>query len=84
MAERPEATPINEAMQLEGDLARVEIIPFAWVVDQSLTPLAVTDPVLRARRRHEAAHLRELASHSRRRALEPWHADVMAAVPTPV
>jgi arsenite/tail-anchored protein-transporting ATPase len=78
----PEATPIHEAMQLERDLARAEITPFAWVVNQSLTPLAVTDPVLRARRSHEAAHLRELASHARRTALEPWHADVMAVAPT--
>jgi arsenite/tail-anchored protein-transporting ATPase len=79
----PEATPIHEAMQLERDLARADIRPFAWVVNQSLTPLAVTDPVLRARRSHEAAHLRELAGHARHTALEPWHADVMAAIPTP-
>ena len=51
----PEATPIHEAMQLERDLARADITPFAWVVNQSLTPLDVTDPVLRARRSHEAA-----------------------------
>jgi arsenite-transporting ATPase len=77
----PEATPIHEAMQLERDLARALITPFAWVVNQSLTPLDVTDPVLRARRSHEAVHLRELATHGRRTALEPWHADVSAADP---
>jgi arsenite-transporting ATPase len=77
----PEATPIHEAMQLERDLARADITPFAWVVNQSLTPLAVTDPVLRARRSQEAVHLRELAIHGRRTALEPWHADVLAADP---
>jgi hypothetical protein len=32
----------------------------------------------------QAAHLRELKSHARRTALEPWHAGVLAAVPTPV
>ena len=62
----PEATPIHEAMQLERDLARADITPFAWVVNQSLTPLDVTDPVLRARRNHEAVHLRELAAHGKR------------------
>ena len=31
--------PIHEAMQLERDLARADITPFAWVVNQSLTPL---------------------------------------------
>ena len=76
-----EATPIHEAMQLERDLARADITPLAWVVNQSLTPLDVTDPVLRARRGHEAVHLRELATHGKRTALEPWHADVLAADP---
>jgi arsenite-transporting ATPase len=74
----PEATPIHEAMQLERDLARADITPFAWVVNQSLTPLDVTDPVLRARRNSEAVHLRELAAHGKRTALEPWHADILA------
>ena len=77
----PEATPIHEAMQLERDLARADITPLAWVVNQSLTPLDVTDPVLRARRSLEAVHLRELAAHGKRTALEPWHADVLAADP---
>jgi arsenite-transporting ATPase len=77
----PEATPIHEAMQLERDLARADITPFAWVVNQSLTPLDVTDPVLRARRSHEGLHLRELANHGKRTALEPWHADILAADP---
>jgi arsenite-transporting ATPase len=68
----PEATPIHEAMQLERDLARADITPFAWVVNQSLTPLNVTDPVLRSRRAHEQRHLREIADHAERTVLEPW------------
>ncbi len=68
----PEATPIHEAMQLERDLGRADIKPFAWVVNQSLTPLVVTDPVLRSRRAHEAVHLRELVGRSTRIVLEPW------------
>jgi arsenite-transporting ATPase len=70
----PEATPIHEAMQLERDLARAEIKIFAWVVNQSLTPLGVTDSVLRARRAHEATHLNELVGHAARLVLEPWSA----------
>jgi arsenite-transporting ATPase len=70
----PEATPLHEAMQLERDLARADIKPFAWVVNQSLTPLQVTDPVLRMRRAHEATHLRELAAHATKVVLEPWSA----------
>jgi arsenite-transporting ATPase len=59
-------------MQLERDLARADIKPFAWIVNQSLTPLAVTDPVLRSRRQHEATHLGELVGHSPHLVLEPW------------
>lgn len=70
----PEATPIHEAMQLERDLARAGIEPFAWVVNQSLTPLDVKDPVLRSRRAHEATHLRELVGRSPHIVLEPWTA----------
>jgi arsenite/tail-anchored protein-transporting ATPase len=68
----PEATPIHEAMELERDLARAGIKPFAWVVNQSLTPLDVKDPVLRSRRSHEARFLREIAGHAARIVLEPW------------
>lgn len=73
-----EATPIHEAMQLERDLARAGITPYAWVVNQCLTTLRVTDPVLRARQAHEAAHLRELAAHASRIALDPWRDDAAA------
>jgi len=72
----PEATPIHEAMQLERDLARAEIAPYAWVVNQSLTPLDVIDPVLRSRKAHEARYLIELAAHAPRVVLEPWVATV--------
>jgi arsenite-transporting ATPase len=78
----PEATPIHEAMQLERDLARAGIEPFAWVVNQSLTPLHVTDPVLRSRRGHEATHLQELAGHAARTVLVPWTAST-ASRPRP-
>jgi len=76
----PEATPIHEAMQLERDLARADIRPFAWIVNQSFTPLDVTDPVLRSRRAHEATHLRELADHSAHIVLEPWSTGYASAV----
>jgi len=71
----PESTPIHEAMQLERDLRRADIAPFAWVVNQSLTPLSVTDPVLLARRSEEARHLDEVISWSGKVVLEPWATD---------
>jgi arsenite-transporting ATPase len=68
----PEATPIHEAMQLERDLARAGIHPCAWVINQSLMPLRVTDPVLRARRRQEVRYISEVRAHAGRVLLEPW------------
>jgi arsenite-transporting ATPase len=68
----PEATPIHEAMQLERDLARAGIKPSAWVVNQCLTPLKVSDPVLQERKAHEAPFLWELSRHAAKTVLEPW------------
>jgi len=75
----PEATPLHEAMHLERDLARAGIAPYAWVVTQSLTPLVVSDPVLRARRQAEVPHLAELARHARRVVVMPWRQDAAVA-----
>ena len=72
----PEATPVHEAAKLQGDLMRAGIAPFAWVINQSLTPLAVTDPVLVSRRAHEARYIREVVTeHARRAALVPWQVE---------
>jgi arsenite-transporting ATPase len=68
----PEATPVHEAAQLQRDLARAGITPFAWVVNQSLTPLAVHDPVLARRRRREWRYLDEVQGLATRVALTPW------------
>lgn len=72
----PEATPLHEALQLERDLVRADIHPMAWVVNQSLTPLKVTDPLLISRRLAETPHLLELARHTQSIALIPWRAPV--------
>ena len=56
----PEATPVHEAAKLQEDLVRAHIRPFAWVINQSLSPLAVHDPVLVARRRHEGQYIAEV------------------------
>jgi arsenite-transporting ATPase len=68
----PEATPIHEAAQLERDLARADIRPFGWVVNQSLSPLVVTDPVLVRRRIAEAPFLDEVRRLASRVAVVPW------------
>jgi arsenite-transporting ATPase len=68
----PEATPVHEARALQADLARAGIAPFAWIVNQSLTPVCVRDPVLAARRAAERPYLDEVASVSRTVAVVPW------------
>jgi arsenite/tail-anchored protein-transporting ATPase len=68
----PEATPIHEAMQLERDLVRAGIEPSAWVVNQCLTTLPVTDPILQARQEQEVPFIKELLRHASRLVLEVW------------
>jgi arsenite/tail-anchored protein-transporting ATPase len=73
----PEATPVHEAAKLQSDLKRAGITPFAWVVNQSLAPLEVTDPVLQARRAQESVYIREVTDRlARRVALVPWQIDL--------
>ena len=72
----PEATPVHEAAQLQRDLLRAEITPYAWIINQSLLPLNVFDPVLRSRQSHEAKFVREVTTiHSQRTAIIPWKID---------
>lgn len=68
----PEATPVHEAAVLQRDLVRAGIEPFAWVINQSLVPLEVSDPLLVARRAREPRFHDEVAALSRRVALVPW------------
>ena len=73
---QPEATPVHEAAALQRDLERAEIRPFAWVINQSLSPLPVSDPVLRQRRAQEARYLREVTALATRTVLVPWNPEV--------
>ncbi len=71
----PEATPVHEAAQLQEDLRRAGIEPFAWVINQSVSPLAVTDPGLVARQSYEARYIGEVVNElARRTFLIPWRA----------
>lgn len=69
----PEATPVHEAARLQSDLARAEIRPFGWVINQSLTPVATADPVLRSRQANEHGYIAEVCDKlAKRVALVPW------------
>lgn len=75
-----EATPVHEAAQLQADLRRAGIEPFAWVVTQSLAPVAVTDPILVARRAQEQDYIDEVVTrHAKRTALVPWRVHPLRA-----
>ena len=53
MVTLPETTPVTEASQLQDDLRRAGIEPYAWVVNRSLAATDTTDTVLAARARTE-------------------------------
>lgn len=72
----PEATPVHEAAQLQSDLRRADITPYAWIINQSLTPLTVTDPGLKSRRQHEVPYINEVVQqHANRTTIIPWQAE---------
>jgi len=68
----PESTPVHEAMQLQADLARAGIKPFAWVINQSLSPIAVSHPLLRTRQSNEYRFIEEVRQTTGRLAVTPW------------
>ncbi|KDN59334.1 arsenical pump-driving ATPase [Exiguobacterium sp. AB2] len=61
----PEATPVYEAERLVVDLKRAEIHPFAWVVNQSFTPLDVTSTLLTAKVASETQWLDRVSKQPR-------------------
>ena len=72
----PEATPVHEAAQLQHDLRRAEIEPYAWIINQSLAPLTVSDPILQSRQRHEWKFIHEVVDQQARRAvLIKWQSE---------
>ncbi len=70
----PEMTPVQEARQLERDLERAGIFPYAWIINQSLAPMEVTDPLLAAKRQEEFQYIKQVIRHCNTQVfLEPWH-----------
>jgi arsenite/tail-anchored protein-transporting ATPase len=67
----PETTPVLEARQLQDDLKRADIHPWAWVVNQTLTGTHTDSPMLVTRAHHEAHQLANIVTQSSRVALVP-------------
>ncbi|WP_230977334.1 arsenical pump-driving ATPase [Georgenia yuyongxinii] len=78
----PEPTPVMEAEQLQDDLRRAGIEPWAWVVNNSLAAAAIIDPLLRRRARNEQAEIATvIARDSSRCAVIPLLAREPVGVP---
>ncbi len=68
----PEATPVQEAIDLEADLERAGISPYAWIFNQSLSPLEIGHPVLSAIQANELQHIEFIRNTAKRMAVVPW------------
>lgn len=69
----PETTPVTEAAQLQADLRRAGIEPFAWVVNASLAAAGPSDPVLVERAGAELEQIEKVRSTlAARVAIVPW------------
>ena len=72
----PEPTPVSEAAQLQSDLRRAGIEPFAWVINASLAATGTRDPLLRQRLAGEHAQIERVRrDYAKRVAIVPWVAD---------
>lgn len=67
-----ETTPVLEAEQLHADLERADIHPWAWVVNQTLTGVETTNPLLRQRQAAETVPLASIQRPDRRIAQVQW------------
>ncbi|MFC6714443.1 arsenical pump-driving ATPase [Branchiibius cervicis] len=71
----PDTTPVLEATELQDDLQRAGIHPWAWVVNASLAAARPTSPLLRARAAAEHQQLERITELARRTAIIPMLAE---------
>ncbi|MEV3839325.1 arsenical pump-driving ATPase [Aeromonas dhakensis] len=67
-----EPTPVQEAANLQADLRRAGIEPWAWLINHSLQQAAVSSPLLQLRAERQLPHVE---------AVEQQHASRYAVVP---
>jgi arsenite/tail-anchored protein-transporting ATPase len=69
----PETTPVLEAAQLQEDLRRAQVEPFAWVINSSLAATGTDDPLLRRRAASELEQIVLVRDHLAKCVfLVPW------------
>jgi arsenite-transporting ATPase len=71
-----ETTPVLEAADLQADLRRAGIEPWAWIVNNSLAAAVTGSPLLRQRALNEVEQIGAVATrHARRYAVVPLLAE---------
>jgi arsenite-transporting ATPase len=71
----PETTPVLEASELQNDLRRAGIEPYAWVINASLAAAGPSDPLLRSRAAAELPQITKVKDNlAQRVALVPFQA----------
>jgi arsenite-transporting ATPase len=69
----PEITPVTQAAELQEDLRRARIEPYAWVLNKSVLAAGTHDPLLSARLAGEQKQMDRMASGlAQRRYVIPW------------
>jgi arsenite-transporting ATPase len=67
-----ETTPVLEAANLQADLRRAGIEPWAWVINNSVAATQVSSPLLQARANNELREIEAVSTrHAGRYALVP-------------
>ena len=62
-----ETTPVLEAANLQADLRRAGIEPWAWIINNSVAAASATLPLLRQRAANELREINAVASHHAQR-----------------
>ncbi|HEY0709086.1 MAG TPA: arsenical pump-driving ATPase [Polyangia bacterium] len=71
-----ETTPVSEAADLQADLRRAQIEPYAWVINSSLAAAGSEDPLLRQRIAEELKQIQLVQTqHAKRVAIVAWQAE---------
>lgn len=71
-----ETTPVLEAAQLQDELRRAGIEPWAWLINNSLFATATSSPLLKQRAAFELAQIEAVRNrHAKRVALVPMQAE---------
>jgi arsenite-transporting ATPase len=68
----PETTPVLEAAELQDDLRRADIEPWAWIINNSIAATQTSSPLLSQRANAEHKEINAVArDHAKRYAVVP-------------